>query len=213
MHYYQEFCQLTIANMVMQTQIKKLLLERQEMWHRMQKVEARKKEELKTGILQPDAVKPPVQNEPILQNTAPKLVQNQPKIMEMQKSPIIVTDAMILEDMQNRHKRHRRTAGEIERHYRCPGERCGKSYGSEGSLNQHIKIKHPELMPPTPPVIPKPPVLMVTKVENLESSKKEESVKEIAKSEDKKIEEPQLKVPIPTSSQQQVEKNEEKKQN
>lgn len=24
-------------------------------------------------------------------------------------------------------------------------EGCNKSYGSEGSLNQHIKIKHPEV--------------------------------------------------------------------
>jgi len=50
-------------------------------------------------------------------------------------------------------KRHRRTAGEIDRHYRCPFQTCLKSYGyfqcnltknirSEGSLSQHIKIKH-----------------------------------------------------------------------
>lgn len=41
-------------------------------------------------------------------------------------------------------KRHRRTATEIARHYKCPIEGCNKSYGSEGSLNQHIKIKHPQ---------------------------------------------------------------------
>ena len=41
-------------------------------------------------------------------------------------------------------KRHRRTATEIARHYKCPIEDCPKSYGSEGSLNQHIKIKHPD---------------------------------------------------------------------
>ena len=23
---------------------------------------------------------------------------------------------------------------------------CGKTYGSEGSLNQHLKLKHPELL-------------------------------------------------------------------
>eukprot|EP01017_Pseudomicrothorax_dubius_P015015 TRINITY_DN17488_c0_g1_i1.p1 TRINITY_DN17488_c0_g1~~TRINITY_DN17488_c0_g1_i1.p1 ORF type:complete len:114 (+),score=15.09 TRINITY_DN17488_c0_g1_i1:328-669(+) len=38
-------------------------------------------------------------------------------------------------------KRQRRTATEIDRHYRCP--LCVKSYGSEGSLAQHIKLKHP----------------------------------------------------------------------
>jgi len=41
-------------------------------------------------------------------------------------------------------KRHRRQANEIARHYKCPMNDCPKSYGSEGSLNQHIKLKHPE---------------------------------------------------------------------
>jgi hypothetical protein len=41
---------------------------------------------------------------------------------------------------EEKRKRHRRTAPEISRHYKCP-----TSYGSEGSLNQHIKLKHPEL--------------------------------------------------------------------
>lgn len=39
-------------------------------------------------------------------------------------------------------KRLRRTANEIARHYICKVDNCGKSYGSEGSLNQHIKLKH-----------------------------------------------------------------------
>ena len=42
----------------------------------------------------------------------------------------------------NGKKRHRRTADEIQRHYRCSVPDCNKSYGSEGSLNQHMKIKH-----------------------------------------------------------------------
>jgi hypothetical protein len=46
---------------------------------------------------------------------------------------------------EEKRKRHRRTAPEISRHYKCPTEDCPKSYGSEGSLNQHIKLKHPEL--------------------------------------------------------------------
>ena len=32
-------------------------------------------------------------------------------------------------------KRHRRTATEIARHYKCPIDECPKQYGSEGSLN------------------------------------------------------------------------------
>lgn len=43
---------------------------------------------------------------------------------------------------EDKKKRMRRTAGEIARHYVCRYEKCQKSYGSEGSLNQHIKLKH-----------------------------------------------------------------------
>ena len=41
-------------------------------------------------------------------------------------------------------KRHRRTATEIARCYKCPIEDCPKSYGGEGALNQHLKLKHKE---------------------------------------------------------------------
>jgi len=51
---------------------------------------------------------------------------------------------MTFDITDERRKRHRRTANEISRHYVCPIEDCPKSYGSEGSLNQHLKIKHPE---------------------------------------------------------------------
>jgi hypothetical protein len=42
-------------------------------------------------------------------------------------------------------KRNRRMAEQIERKHTCEVEFCGKYYGSEGSLLQHIKIKHPEV--------------------------------------------------------------------
>ena len=51
------------------------------------------------------------------------------------------SDASAIEDKR---KRHRRTATEIERHFVCQVDGCTKSYGSEGSLNQHMKLKHPE---------------------------------------------------------------------
>eukprot|EP00830_Metopus_es_P017276 TRINITY_DN560_c0_g3_i1.p1 TRINITY_DN560_c0_g3~~TRINITY_DN560_c0_g3_i1.p1 ORF type:complete len:176 (-),score=28.26 TRINITY_DN560_c0_g3_i1:12-539(-) len=44
-------------------------------------------------------------------------------------------------------KRHRRTAEEIERHYKCPVPGCMRSYGAEGSLTQHIKMKHKDFLP------------------------------------------------------------------
>merc|ERR1711935_1285821 len=42
----------------------------------------------------------------------------------------------------NKKRRHRRPAKDIDRHFNCPILKCDKSYGSEGSLNQHIKQKH-----------------------------------------------------------------------
>ena len=41
--------------------------------------------------------------------------------------------------------RVRRAANMIERRFICHAQSCGKAYGSEGSLNQHIKNKHSEL--------------------------------------------------------------------
>jgi len=43
-----------------------------------------------------------------------------------------------------RKKRFRRTANEIEKSFKCDVPRCNRSYGSEGSLLQHLKLKHPE---------------------------------------------------------------------
>ena len=42
----------------------------------------------------------------------------------------------------NNTQRHRRNKNEIQREFVCGYPNCKKSYGSEGSLNQHIKIKH-----------------------------------------------------------------------
>lgn len=41
------------------------------------------------------------------------------------------------------HKRVRRTANQIPRQFNCHSQNCGKSYGTEASLVQHIKLKHP----------------------------------------------------------------------
>lgn len=46
---------------------------------------------------------------------------------------------------EEKKRRKRRNASEIERLYRCRAEGCGKSYGSEGTLSQHLKLKHHEL--------------------------------------------------------------------
>lgn len=36
----------------------------------------------------------------------------------------------------------RRCANEIAKSFECPYSECGKQYGSEGSLNLHMKLKH-----------------------------------------------------------------------
>jgi hypothetical protein len=46
------------------------------------------------------------------------------------------------EKERQRKKHERRIANEIEREFTCPYQCCEKQYGSEGSLNLHIKIKH-----------------------------------------------------------------------
>ena len=48
----------------------------------------------------------------------------------------------ILSFKSKRKKHNRRTADEIEREYVCPYQGCKKYFGSEGSQNLHIKIKH-----------------------------------------------------------------------
>ncbi|OQR94508.1 hypothetical protein ACHHYP_01211 [Achlya hypogyna] len=42
-------------------------------------------------------------------------------------------------------KRRRRTAAQIDRKYTCTYSGCQKAYGSEGSLTQHMRLKHRNL--------------------------------------------------------------------
>lgn len=39
-------------------------------------------------------------------------------------------------------KRIRKRKCDIERCFKCPIPDCDKSYGSENSMNQHLKLKH-----------------------------------------------------------------------
>ena len=41
-----------------------------------------------------------------------------------------------------RRKHLRRKAEEIDKRFQCKYPGCKKNYGSEGSLNLHVKIKH-----------------------------------------------------------------------
>ena len=43
----------------------------------------------------------------------------------------------------SKQKRHRRTAAEIDRGFKCTASNCHKAYGTEGALKMHLRIKHP----------------------------------------------------------------------
>lgn len=57
----------------------------------------------------------------------------------------MTSQAELRDEISGKKKRIRRTAREIAREFTCPSTTCGKSYGSEGSLHQHMRLKHPDL--------------------------------------------------------------------
>ena len=61
-------------------------------------------------------------------------ILNLEKYLDKNKNNIKINDIYI-----NR-KRHRRLKSEIKRNFLC--KYCNKTYGTEASLNQHLKIKH-----------------------------------------------------------------------
>jgi len=101
MNYYQEYCRLFIANVVLTTQMKELIAEKNELITRLSELEKRND-----------------------------------KFHREHSTPDSTLD---------KSKRIRRKAGDIERHFQCPDPTCQKSYGAEGSLFQHVKLKHPEI--------------------------------------------------------------------
>eukprot|EP01125_Pyxidicula_operculata_P007184 TRINITY_DN2439_c3_g1_i1.p1 TRINITY_DN2439_c3_g1~~TRINITY_DN2439_c3_g1_i1.p1 ORF type:complete len:417 (-),score=95.74 TRINITY_DN2439_c3_g1_i1:26-1276(-) len=48
-------------------------------------------------------------------------------------------------DKRKNRKRYRRSAGEIDRVFLCHIPGCDRSYGTEGSLKMHVKLKHPSM--------------------------------------------------------------------
>jgi len=51
--------------------------------------------------------------------------------------------------MKTKPKKRRRKRDEIDRSFKCPIAGCTKSYGSEGALKTHIKLKHNDVPTPT----------------------------------------------------------------
>ena len=116
--YYGEFCKLYLANMNLVAKVKFLnndvnfLKAKINMFE--QKQLAAEHEEAQKSIMKT------VQKEQKSSNDLDKLSANS----------------------NNDLKRKRKKKGEVERAYICSFPTCGKGYGSENSLNQHIKFKH-----------------------------------------------------------------------
>ena len=137
--YLRQSNQLLLANKVIHQQIKKLLSERQSIYQRVSKLRMQKREEEYNKA----------QREPLaLSHAIP--AQSSSGQSGQNVSPQGANNTGTPNFHSSYHnKRYRRTANEIERRFRCPVESCMKAYGCEGSLNQHIKIKHPGLYVPS----------------------------------------------------------------
>jgi len=100
-NYYQEYCRLFIANVVLTTQMKELIAEKNELANRLNELENSDRGNKGGSTKSPEPL--------------------------------------------DKKSRIRRKAADVERHYKCPCSNCHKSYGSEGSLIQHVKLKHPDI--------------------------------------------------------------------
>jgi hypothetical protein len=57
-------------------------------------------------------------------------------------TPLVITEEQSSEFAKTKPKKRRRKRDEIERSFKCPVNGCTKSYGSEGALKTHVKLKH-----------------------------------------------------------------------
>jgi len=79
-----------------------------------------------------------------IMNCASILIERKAQPVDIQyfnPNDILKNQPSIFRD--NRKKRYRRKASQIDRLYKCQESHCNRSYGTEGALKMHIKIKHP----------------------------------------------------------------------
>ena len=60
--------------------------------------------------------------------------------LERKNKKLKIKNSENINDLYMNRKRHRRNKNEIIREFKC--NLCEKKYGSEGSLKQHMRIKH-----------------------------------------------------------------------
>ena len=78
-----------------------------------------------------------------------KLQQNKNEVTDDEKNEIIKKNKILIDEILNvdndlyiNKKRIRKTKSQLIYKYECAYKDCGKKYASQGSLNQHIKLKH-----------------------------------------------------------------------
>lgn len=84
-----------------------------------------------------------IENQILLEQLRKELDERNDKLRNMLKMQESEGSQIGSEERNAHRKKHnRRTAKEISKNEICPYPSCGKYYGSEGSLNLHIKLKH-----------------------------------------------------------------------
>lgn len=83
-----------------------------------------------------------LENENLLKQLSDKSQERNSFLEKILKMKIFFSEYCLSKKHNGRKKHNRRTANEIDRNCPCPYAKCEKFYGSEGSLNLHIKIKH-----------------------------------------------------------------------
>ena len=96
--YYNEYCNIHVANVILLEKIKETVEEKEDLLKKLKR----------------------------LQNSAEQVLST------------------LSHKNTGKRRRIRRKKNEIVRAFKCPIEKCKKEYGTEGSLQQHLKTKHPK---------------------------------------------------------------------
>eukprot|EP00128_Syssomonas_multiformis_P013904 Colp12_sorted_trinity150504_noHs@30161 len=77
-----------------------------------------------------------------VQNLLTEKTQLESRVRELENKRCSDDDEENDSESTQQRKRHRRTFAELDRKYTCTWYGCGRVYASEGSLNQHVRLKH-----------------------------------------------------------------------
>ncbi|CAD8066087.1 unnamed protein product [Paramecium sonneborni] len=78
----------------------------------------------------------------LYQKNCTQLQEFQYQIHELKERVQLIEQKFEEIETTNKKKKKRRTAAEIDKNFKCPYKNCEKLYGSDVSLNLHIKFKH-----------------------------------------------------------------------